>query len=161
MATGTSPSITKQVDRQFRQLHARRGDLCNNPITGGLFVWGVDSISDQKRDACRALVACAWHAANSPGAPPLPVHTWDIDIAKRGCGLSHLLAYFAQSVACDNWRLSGHPPFEIYAQGVLASPECPGFFTRNKTLVALFPPQPIYGLKPGLVYVSPSKSKLH
>jgi hypothetical protein len=86
------------------------------------FVWGVDCISEQKREACRALVAGAWHAHNSPDAPPLPVHVSDIHDAKKGGGLSHLLAYFAQSLACDEWRLSGHPPFETYARRVLAAP---------------------------------------
>jgi hypothetical protein len=161
MTTIPSPSIRQQVDRQFRQLHARRGDFCNNPITGAPLVWGLDNISEQKRNACRALVACAWHTQNSPGAPPLPVHAWDIAAAKTGGDLSHLLAYFAESVACGEWRLSGHPPFEVYAQGVLASPKCPRFFTQDENLVARFPPRPIYGLKPGFVYVRPSKSTHH
>jgi hypothetical protein len=162
MAAGASPSIKQQVDRQFRQLHARRGDWCNNPITGDSFVWGSGRTSEEKRSACRALVAREWHAEHSPDALPLPVHTWDIDIAKRSASnVAHLLGYFSQSLAYDDWRISGHPPFEIYAQGVLASPECPWFFAEDKTLVALFPPRPIYGLQLGLVYVSPSKSKLH
>ena len=158
MVTSTSLPIKKQVDRLFRQLRARRNDSCRNPVTGIEFVWGVDSISEQKLEACRALVARDWHAANSPGAPQLPVHVWDIQNAKQGGDLSHLLAYFAQSLAREEWRFSGHPLFETYATGALASPECPWFFTENKGLLARFPPKPIYGLEAGLVYVRPTKS---
>jgi len=157
MTTNTPPSIRKQVDRLFRQLHAQHNDLCRNPVTGLEFAWGIDSVSEQKREASRALVACAWHAHNSPGAPPLPVHVWDIHDAKKGGGHLHLLAYFVQSVAAGEWRLSGHPPFETYARGVLAAPECPSFFKENNDLAERFPPQPIYGLEAGLVYVRPAK----
>jgi hypothetical protein len=113
---------------------------------------GEDSIAAQKRNACRALVARDWHAQNSPTAPPLPVNVLEIAKAKKGGGLLHLLAYFAQSIASDTCYLPGHPPFEIYAQGVLASPECPSFFKQNKDLIERFPPRPIYGLKAGLVW---------
>jgi hypothetical protein len=160
MTKAKSP-IEKEVDRLFRPLRKCPRGLCNNPVTGDRFVLGMrgeDSIAAQKRTACRALVARAWHAHNSPSAPPLPVNVWDIDDAKKGGGLSHLLAYFAQSVACDTWCLSGHPSFETYARGVLASPECPSFFKENNDLAVRFPPQPIYGLEAGLVYVRPAKS---
>ena len=157
MATSISSSIRKQVDRLFRQLHARRNDLCRNPVTGLQFVWGLDSISEQKREACRALVAREWHAQAYPDAPPLPLDAMEIDKMKSGGDEQHLFAYFAQSIHCRSYYVSGHPSFDTYARGVLSAAECPSFFKQNKDLVEKFPPQPIYGLEPGLVYLNPTK----
>jgi len=161
MATNSKSPIEKEVDRQFRPLRSQPRGLCNNPVTGAGFVLGMkgeDSIAFQKRDACRALVARAWHAHNSPTAPPLPISAYEIADAKRGGGVMHLLAYFAQSIGSDARYLSGHPPFETYARGVLASPLCPTFFKQNKDLIERFPPRPIYGLEAGLVWRRPTNS---
>jgi hypothetical protein len=152
--------IVKEVDKLFRQLHGRRGEICTNPVTGGRFVLGMrgeDSIAAQKRDACRALVAREWHAEHSPTAPPLLVNVWDIDSAMSGGGISHLLAYFSQSVEGTDWYTAGHPTFEVYARGVLASPECPPILREDQYLVSRFPPRPIYGLAPSLLYVRPTQ----
>jgi hypothetical protein len=147
--------ITKEVDRQFRQLVGRHGECCTNPVTGGEFVFGMrgeDSIAARKRSACRALVACAWHAHNSPNAPPLLVNWYDIEEARRGGGFSHLFACFARSVATNDWAIAGHPPFEIYAQGALASPRCPQSLKENAALAQMFPPQRIYSLGCQLIW---------
>jgi hypothetical protein len=160
MSSRSKTLIEKEVDRQFRQLSACRGDPCTNPVTGGQFIFGMrgeDSIAWQKRKACRALVAREWHASGSPTAPPLVVNEWAIEEARHGGGLSHLLGYFARSLKSNNWFIAGHPPFEIYARGVLASPECPSILKEDRELVERFPPQPIHGLEPGLLYVRPTK----
>jgi hypothetical protein len=147
--------IVKEVDRLFRQLNGRRGTSCTNPVTGGGFESGTsreDSIAAQKCSACRALVARAWHAHNSPGAPPLLLNCRDIERARGGGGLSHLFAFFSRSVATNDWAIAGHPPFEIYARGALASPRCPTMLKNDKALVKRFPPQPIYSLGFGLIW---------
>ena len=97
MSSRSKTLIEKEVDRLFRQLSARHGDPCTNPVTGGQFIFGMrgeDSIAWQKRNACRALVAREWHADNSPTAPPLLVHEWDIEEARHGGGLSTFISLF-------------------------------------------------------------------
>jgi hypothetical protein len=144
-----------------QQLHGRRGDSCMNPVTGGRFIFGMrgeDSIAAQKRHACRALVAREWHAEHSPTALPLIVNGWDIEDARSGGGLPHLLAYFARSLRRNDWSIAGHPPFEIFARGVLASPECPSILREDQNLMKRFPPTPIYGMEPGLLYARPTQS---
>jgi hypothetical protein len=146
-------TIVKEVDRLFRQLNGRRGASCTNPVTGERFIFGMkgeDSIAAQKLNACRALVARDWHANNSPSAPPLLIK--DIENARHGGGLSHLLAYFSRSVKAYNWAIAGHPPFETYARGALASPWCPPILRSDSALVEKFPPKPICGLEGGLLY---------
>ena len=158
MASITSSPIRKQVDRLFRQLHARRNDLCRNPVTGLEFQWGVDSISEQKLEACRALVAREWHAQASPGAPVLPVDALEIDAMKSGGGEKHLFGYYAQSIHCRGYSVSGHPPWETYARGVLASPYAPNFLSQDAQLMKRFPPRHMPGLTPYLTWEPP---KLH
>jgi hypothetical protein len=162
MARQSKTPIEKEVDQLFReQLHGRRGDSCMNPVTGGRFIFGMrgaDSITAQKRNACRALVAREWHAEHSPTAPPLIVNGWDIEDARSGGGLPHLLAYFSRSLRRNDWSIAGHPPFEIFARGLLASTECPSILREDQDLVRRFPPQPIYSMEPGLLYARPTQS---
>jgi hypothetical protein len=155
--TGQSKTpIVREVDRQFRQLAGwRHGTACNNPVTGGGFVYGLrgeDSIAAQKRSACRALVACEWHAHNSPSAPPLLVDCYEIERQRWGGGLSSLFGFFSRSVATADWAIAGHPPFEIYARGALASPRCPSILKNDRSLAKRFPPQPIFSLGCGLIW---------
>jgi hypothetical protein len=147
-------SIKKEVDRLFRQLHAKRGDNCRNPVTGAAFVWAVDSITEQKSSACRARVAQERHKDFSPGAPPLVVDAYEIAEMKSGGGEMHLFGYFCQSISSRDYRVLGHPQWEIYAGGVLASSRAPDFLKQDARLIGRFPPRPIYGLGPGLVWKS-------
>jgi hypothetical protein len=155
--TTTSSSIRKQVGRLFRQLHARRYDACRNPVTGLTFQWGVDSISEQKLEACRALVAREWHAQASPMAPVLPVDALEIDAMKSGGGERHLFAYYAQSIHCRGYSVSGYPSWETYARGVLASPYAPDFLTQDAELLTRFPPRRMRGLTPYLTWEPPKQ----
>ena len=141
--------VQKEVNRQFKHLYLRHGCICVNPITGGNFVGGArgeDSLAAQKRAACRAIVARAWHSDNSPNAPPLPVDMRDIYDMVRATGFRRLFGSFAQSIAVNDYRVSGHPPWEIFAAGMLASPHAADFLKNDKTLTSRFPPRPIYGL---------------
>ena len=48
--------VGRQVERLFGEISAKRGDLCTNPVTGGEFVYGFDSIKRQKDAAYRRLL---------------------------------------------------------------------------------------------------------
>src|SRR5580693_779977 len=47
MATILRSPIEELVDRLFREIkaQAKRGELCQNPVTGGWFVWRLDPIA--------------------------------------------------------------------------------------------------------------------
>ena len=72
MATNYKSPIEGSVDRLFSEIHAKRGECCTNPVTGGGFVWGLDPIATQKKEATAALRAKEWFAVNSPGDAPPP-----------------------------------------------------------------------------------------
>ena len=40
--------MRREMERMFAEISAKRGDLCINPVTGGEFVYGFDSIKRQK-----------------------------------------------------------------------------------------------------------------
>jgi hypothetical protein len=64
-STQVSDSLVgREVERLFGEISAKRGDLCTNPVTGGDFVYGFDSIKRQKDAAYKRLAArehCALH----------------------------------------------------------------------------------------------------
>ncbi|MFZ1089318.1 MAG: hypothetical protein WAN75_08650 [Xanthobacteraceae bacterium] len=110
-----------EVNRIFKGAFLPRKGLCNNPLTGGTFVRGIDSIKPQKERAERALMARAWFAHHAPpDAPPLPLCYGDREDLKRG-GLPHIVAWLARSLATRDFVTDGHPLFDDYACGVMAS----------------------------------------
>jgi hypothetical protein len=144
-----------EVDRIFRGAHLPRGSVCENPVTGGKFVPGLDPIKPQKQRAERALRARDWFASHAPlDAPPLPLCYGDREDLKVW-GLPHLVAWFAGSVDSRDFVVDGHPLFDDYARGVMASPFAPEFITRDPVLQKRFPPQPLQGLGPGLCWTWP------
>jgi hypothetical protein len=148
MAINTSLSISKHVDSLFNQLNMQRDDKCRNPVTRIEFVWSIETIPEQKLEACRAFVAREWHAHRSPEAPILPIDVLEIDAMMCGGGEAHLFAFFAQSIALAGYNVSGHPPWETYARGVLASPYAPVALRNDHTLIRKYPPRPMTGLSP-------------
>jgi hypothetical protein len=151
-------SIDKEIDRLFGELPTAYGAQCVNPVTGAGFLWGIDSIAVQKRLARRALLARQWCSDNGPpDLPPLPVHTDDIFDIKFGWGVLHLFGFYAQSIACRNYVVRGHPTFDQFARGMLASPFAPDFFKENEQLLRRFPPRPLAGLAPGNIWLPPAE----
>ena len=141
--------IESYVDQLFTQLPrpANGIDAGENPVTGAGFVWGADKIEPQKREACRALRAREWFAKNGPpDVQPLPLHHQVIEDLRYQKGpLLHLLASYARSVRGRDWDIEGHPLFDVYARGVLASPYAPAFLMQDEGLRKRFPPGPITG----------------
>src|ERR1700730_5070117 len=147
-----------EVDRIFREAHLPRSSICENPVTGGKFVRGVDPIKPQKQRAERALMARDWFARHAPpDAPPLPLSYGDREDLKRG-GLPHILAWFARSLEARAYDYHEHPSFDDYARGVLASPYAPEFITEDQELLRRFPACPLSGLGPGLYWDPPKRN---
>jgi hypothetical protein len=151
-------SIQKKVDRLFGELPTPHGRQCQNPITGGWFLGGIDPIEDQKQLARQALLARRWCAKTAPpDLPPLPLHTDDIFNMKIGWGLLHLYGFYARSIACQRYIVRGHPTFDEFARGMLAAPFAPDFFKENEELRKRFPPRPLPGLAPGNIWLPPKE----
>jgi hypothetical protein len=141
--------IKGQVDQLFRQLSI---GYCLNPITGESFINGDDPVGPHKQRACRALEAREWAKRNAPSdLPALPLGR-DIGDIKHGWGLLHLYGYFARSIAARDYVVTGHPPFDIFAQGVLGSPHCHPLMKENAELNKRFPPRHLAGIGPGLTW---------
>jgi hypothetical protein len=148
-----------EVDRIFRKAHLPRSCLCENPVTGGKFVRGVDPIKPQKERAERALRARDWFASHaSPDAPPLPLSYGDREDLKRG-GLPHIVAWFARSLEARAYDYHEHPSFDDYARGVLASADAPEFITKNEELRRRFPPHSLEGLDGSLYWEPPENGR--
>ncbi len=142
MTTSTKSLIEIEVDRLFREMGAASGDYCHNPITGASFVWDVDPIEPQKRDAVLALLAREWFAIN----------------AKNARGLTSVVGSYARSLAARDWNLPEHPSFDDFACGLMAWEHTPDFIKNDEALRRRFPPRSLPGLGPGLYWQPP---KLH
>ena len=104
----------------------------------------------------RARFARKWFALNSPpDAPPLPLGYDEREDLKVG-GLKHLVAWFACSLACRDYAVEKHPSFDDYARGLMASEYTPGFVKSDGELQRRFPPRPLAGLGPALVWEPPA-----
>ena len=62
--------IGREVERLFSETTASHGEVYENPVTGGRFVYGIEPIEPQKEAACRALLAREWFAVNGPADAP-------------------------------------------------------------------------------------------
>jgi len=145
-------TIAAQVDLMFKEAADRNETVRTNPVTGSRWVRGHDPIKPQKQAACRALMAREWFALNAPpDAPPLPLSYGERESLKSG-GLPHILAWFARSLAWREYDFDGHPHFDDYARGVLASSYAPDFIRSDQHLRQRFAPAPLNGLGPGLVW---------
>jgi hypothetical protein len=142
--------IKQVVDHLFYKAPDRYDPHRTNPVTGGRWVRGLDPIAPQKRRARRALEAREWFAAVAPeDAPPLPLsHEAREDL--KVAGLSHIVAWFARSLAAQDYDYQKHPTFEAFARGVMASPYAPDFIKNDEQLKTRFLPLQLDGLGSGL-----------
>jgi hypothetical protein len=146
-------SIKTHVDRLFKDAAPRRGQLCENPVTGGSWLVGSDPIAPQKRMACDALLTREWFANCGPNdAPPLPLSDAEMEDLKYTDPLSHIVSCFAYSLRLHNWDFKSHPSFENFARGCMASEHAPDLVKKDEALRKRYPPRPLRGLGSGLCW---------
>ena len=147
-------AIRREVERMFREISAKRGDLCENPVAGGEFVYGFDPIRLQKKMAYHALCAREDFARNGPAdAPRLPLDYWECERVRwSGRPLDYLTGQYAKCVVAL-YNVKAHLSFDDYARGVLWEhdnvPESALPFTPEQLaeMKRRFPPRKLEGLK--------------
>jgi hypothetical protein len=116
------------------------------------------SVLDQNHNprGRRAIAARNWFERNGPpDARPLPLGYEEREALKHG-GIDHIVAWYACSLACRDYAVEKHPSFDAYARGVMASEFTLHFITNDEELRKRFPPCPLTGLGPGLVWQPPA-----
>ena len=147
MATNFKSLIEKEVDRLFAELNAKPGGCCDNPITGGGFVMGLDPIETQKKEAIVALLAREWFTVNGPSdAPPLPLSHGDVEEYRNARGLKGVVGFYARSLARQGYDIRKHPSFDDFACGLMASDTGSWHIEKDAQLIKRFPPRPLEGM---------------
>src|SRR4051812_25732052 len=89
-----------------------------NPLTGGAWIAGEDSVQEQRRRTKRALDAQCEYARRYPDAPqPLLTNYHEIADVKATGGLGFIQALFAQSIEGSSYDFDKHPTFDDFAAG--------------------------------------------
>src|SRR5262245_11541140 len=146
--------IRREVERLFGKISARRGELCENPVTGGEFVYGFDPIRLQKKIAYHALHAREDFALHGPAdAPRLPLEHWECEQVRwSGRPLDYFTGQYAKCVVAL-YNVKAHLSFDDYARGILWEhdnvPESALPFTSEQLaeMKRRFPPRKLEGLK--------------
>lgn len=160
MAAISKSLIAKEVDRLFRELAAPRETGVRNPVTGGEFLWGVDPIAVQKREAIRELLAREHFAISGPpDAPPLPLTLGEIDDYRSAGGLASIVGFYARSLDANEHDICRHPSFEDFARGLMASNSGLWGIEKDEKMRKRFPPRPLNGMGPGLYWEAPRERK--
>jgi hypothetical protein len=110
----------REVERLFGEISAKRGDLCTNPVTGGDFVYGFDSIKRQEDAAYKRLLVREYFAMHAPpDAPLMPTDDYERNRAKHLSGLLGFITaqYIWSLESQDDLRV--HPSFADFASGLL------------------------------------------
>lgn len=148
--------IKLKVEELFKNAPDRHQRFRVNPVTGGSFVAGLDPIRPQKLIAERALEAQEWYASQKPpDAPTLPLKKFEREKLKGKQPIDYIVSLFGRSLACWDYHLDGHPDFEPYVRGVMASSLIPDFIRNDHDLLQRYPPRPLKGLGNGLIWRNP------
>jgi hypothetical protein len=155
-----------RVDRLVEDLFAKNpgqyGQQCENPVTGGRYVGGLDPIEPQKRMARDALLAREWFAIVGPkDMQPLPISSEEIEDRKNAWDSkqpshSFIASSFGDSLRANDHNFKSHPCLEAFARGVMASEHAPDFVKKDEALRKQYPPRPLAGLGPALVWEPPA-----
>ena len=112
-------------------------------------------IERQKELACRAIRGREVFARTAPSdAPQLPLSYKErerLDTGRHG-SLAIIVAGYAESVWFRKYDMDVHPTFEEYARGIMASPYAPIGIKQDAELRRRFPPRPLPGLGPYLIW---------
>ena len=144
----------REVERLFGEISAKRGDLCTNPVTGGDFVYGFDSIKRQKKAAHKRLLVREYFALHGPpDAPRMPTDERDRGRAKYAGGLlGFMTAQYTWSLESQD-DLRVHPSFADLASGMLwqhehigGSTELPFTPQQLPEMKRRYPPRQLAGL---------------
>ena len=160
MVTIFKSPIEESVDQLFNKIKAtaKRGDLCQNPVTGGGFVWGLDPIALQKTEAVVARRAREWFAVNGPvGAPPLPLSDNEIEDYRNARGLKGVVGFYARSLYRLDYDVQTHPSFEDFCCGLMAVNTGLWRIENDPQLRKRFPPRPLAGMTPSAYWAPPKE----
>ncbi len=158
----TMNKIKLQVDRLFRDAPPVHGQQCENPVTGGRFVYGVDPIEPQKKAARAALLARERFAIVGPkDMQPLLISCEEIEDRKyawesKQPARDFIRSCFGASVRANDHDLESHPGIEDFARGIMASEHAPDFVKNDEALRKEYPPCPLAGLGPALIWEPPA-----
>jgi hypothetical protein len=157
MATTFRSPIEELVNLKFAGLQAASGHSCTNPVHGGNFVFDVDPIATQKKEAVKALRAREWFAVNGPpDAPPLPISASEVQKFKTARGYLGIVAAYAQSLHALDYDVVSHPPFNSFARGLMATKTGWGL-EKDGALIRRFPPLALPGMTDRLTWLPPEK----
>jgi hypothetical protein len=162
MSTINRGPIEELVDQLFDEVKAKGEKRCENPVTGGGFVWGLDPIVPQKKAAVAALRAREWFAVNGPSdAPRLPLSSNDVEDYRKARGLMGIVGFYARSLSrqgcgLKRYDVDKHPSFNDFACGLMAiNLGIWGIDTED--LKRRFPPRPLAGMTPGAYWAPPEE----
>ena len=142
-------SYTEHVEQLFAEAPDRYEKYRSNPVTGGMFLRGVDPVGPQKRIALKALKARDWFEPQRPlDAPELPLTKEGRERIKVE-GIGYIISLLARSLCMCGYETEGHPRLDEYARGVMASTLTPDFIRNDPQLVKQYPPTPLAGLGNG------------
>ena len=131
-----------------------------NSITDGNFVWGIDPISKQKKEAARLLLVREWFAVHGPhDAPPLPLSQCECDDYRNSTGLRQVVGFYGRSLDANDYDFHRHPSFADFARGLMASHSGIWEVEKDEQMKKRFPPRPLHGMGPGLFWEAPRKHK--
>jgi hypothetical protein len=87
-------------------------------------------------------------------APRIPLSNFEHDNLLVG-GIKQITAWFGRSLALLDYDVFGHPDFEVFGSGVMASPYTPYYIMDDGDLQVRFRPRLLKGLGPGLIWSPP------
>src|SRR5690349_17734014 len=103
----------------------------------------------------KALAAREWFAENGPAdLQPLPLGYAERERLKNGT-ITHIVAWYARSLAEQSYDVRKHPSFYDYSCGVMASPHLFEDMARDPVLRKRFPPRPLDGLDAHFYWAPP------
>lgn len=159
----TDHEVDLLVEELFAKNQRPHGQVCVNPVTGSRYVSGVDPIEPQKKAARDALLARERFAIVGPkDMQPLPISDEEIENLKYAWDSKQptrnfILSCFGNSLRLNDHDLKSHPSFEAFARGIMASEHTPDFVENDEALGKLYPPCPLPGLGPALVWEPPAR----